>query len=315
MGSGRWDASVYASTTKSVIDDGGSGFAYSDTTRSRPSTEWKVEESLDPKIENKAGAHAGMNIREALDTDEHPNSLAIAVLFDVTGSMHSVPRELIKKLPTLLGLLGMKGYVEDPQILFGAIGDATSDRVPLQIGQFESDNRLDEDLSNIFLEGNGGGQNTESYELAMYFMARHTYIDCFEKREKKGYLFIIGDEHPYPAVKSREVRDIIGDDLAENISTVAIVEELKQKWETYFIIPSGTAHYDEPDLLAKWRGLLGQNAVRLPDLSAVAEYIAVTVGIAEETVTLAQAEVDLKDHGTDDNTINSVRSAMSTAGA
>jgi hypothetical protein len=311
MGSGRWDASVYASTTKSVIDDGGSGFNYSDTTRTAPMSDWSVHASLDPKLENSAGK----NIREALDTDEHPNSLAIAVLFDVTGSMHSVPRELIKKLPTLLGLLGMKGYVEDPQILFGAIGDATSDRVPLQIGQFESDNRLDENLGNIFLEGNGGGQNTESYELAMYYMARHTQLDCLDKRDHKGYLFMIGDEHPYPAVKSHEVRDVIGDDLAENISTKAIVEELKQKYEVYFIIPAGTSHYDEPELLAKWRGLLGQNAVRLPDLSAVAEYIAVTVGIAEETVTLAQAEIDLKDHGTDDSTINTVRSAMSSTGA
>ena len=37
----------------------------------------------------------------------------------------------------------------DPQILFGAIGDATCDRVPLQIGQFESDNRMDDDLGRI----------------------------------------------------------------------------------------------------------------------------------------------------------------------
>ena len=58
--------------------------------------------------------------------------------------------------------------------MFGAIGDATCDRVPLQVGQFESDNRMDDDLGRIVLEGGGGGQQTESYELAMYFMARHT---------------------------------------------------------------------------------------------------------------------------------------------
>ena len=58
--------------------------------------------------------------------------------------------------------------------MFGAIGDATCDRAPLQVGQFESDNRMDDDLGRILLEGGGGGQKTESYELAMYFMARHT---------------------------------------------------------------------------------------------------------------------------------------------
>jgi len=49
-----------------------------------------------------------------------------AVLFDVTGSMGQVPRALQQKLPQLLGLLLRQGYVEHPQILFGAIGDATS---------------------------------------------------------------------------------------------------------------------------------------------------------------------------------------------
>ena len=84
------------------------------------------------------------------------------------------PRALQAKLPQLLGLLLRKGYAAHPQIMFGAIGDATCDRAPLQVGQFESDNRMDDDLSRILLEGGGGGQKTESYELALYFMARHT---------------------------------------------------------------------------------------------------------------------------------------------
>ena len=100
------------------------------------------------------------------------------MLFDVTGSMRKVPRVLQTKLPQLLGLLQRQGYASDPQIMFGAIGDATCDRVPLQVGQFESDNRMDDDLGRIVLEGGGGGQMTESYELAMYFMARHTATDC-----------------------------------------------------------------------------------------------------------------------------------------
>ena len=70
--------------------------------------------------------------------------------------------------------------------MFGGIGDAQSDRVPLQVGQFESDNRMDDQLRTIFLEGNGGGQKSESYELATYFIARHTVTDAWEKRGRKG---------------------------------------------------------------------------------------------------------------------------------
>ena len=154
------------------------------------------------------------------------------------------------KLPSLLGLLLRKGYVAHPQILFGAIGDATCDRAPLQIGQFESDNRMDEDLGRILLEGGGGGQQTESYELAMYFMARHTSIDCFDKRGRRGYLFIIGDEMPYRRVKQNEVRRIIGDDLAEDISTEAIVAELKRRYHVYYILPAGSSYVGDATILS-----------------------------------------------------------------
>src|ERR1700760_193112 len=193
MGSGRWSADVYETAAR--LRGRKSAFSYSD------SGAHTVHPSLDPFDVGK---------RESRDSAEHPQSLAISVLFDVTGSMGSVPRKLQQKLPQLHGLLKQKDYVRDPQLMFGAIGDATCDQAPLQVGQFESDNRMDKDLERILLEGGGGGQKTESYELAMYFMARHTVTDCFEKRGKRGYLFVIGDEMPYPAAKPREVSAWIG---------------------------------------------------------------------------------------------------------
>ena len=96
----------------------------------------------------------------------------------------------------------------DPQILFGAIGDATCDRAPLQVGQFESDNRMDDDLGRILLEGGGGGQKTESYELAMYFMARHTAIDCFEKRGRAATCSSSATSWPTRRSSAREVGDV-----------------------------------------------------------------------------------------------------------
>src|SRR5262249_20618935 len=140
-------------------------------------------------------------VRESRDSDVHPESHAVAVLLDVTGSMQTVPRILQKSLPRLMGLLIRKGYLEHPQILIGAVGDATCDSAPLQVGQFESGIEIEEDLGRLFLEGGGGGQVTESYELAMHFLAHHTSLDCVEKRGKKGYAFLIGDEAPYPRVK------------------------------------------------------------------------------------------------------------------
>src|SRR5215472_14314025 len=215
MGSGRWSTNVYDAAARFRAATGTSAFAYSDGGATR------VHPALDPH---------GVTARESRDSAEHPQSLAIAVLFDVTGSMRHVPRALQAKLPQLLGLLLRKGYVAHPQVMFGAIGDATCDRAPLQVGQFESDNRMDDDLGRILLEGGGGGQKTESYELALYFMARHTAADCFEKRGKRGYLFIIGDEMAYPQVKRTEAARVIGDGLQADIPLAGIVTEAQRKW-------------------------------------------------------------------------------------
>src|SRR5262245_19495268 len=113
MGSGIWSTDVYDAASRYRVATGASAFAYSD------SGARTVHPKLDPR---------GVTVRESRDCGEHPKSVAIAVLFDVTGSMGHVPRVLQTKLPQLLGLLLRKGYATDPQILFGAIGDATCDR-------------------------------------------------------------------------------------------------------------------------------------------------------------------------------------------
>jgi hypothetical protein len=282
MGSGRWSTDVYTAAARFRTATGTSAFAYSDSGATQ------VHDRLDP---------CGVTVRESRDSDEHPESLAIAVLFDVTGSMRGVPRLLQAKLPQLLGLLLRKGYVEHPQILFGAIGDATCDRAPLQIGQFESDNRMDDDLARILLEGGGGGQKTESYELAMYFMARHTSIDCFEKRGKRGYLFLIGDEMAYRRVKASEVRAVIGGERQEGMPVEGIVAELTRTWDTYYILPQGASYAGDREVLGFWRGLLGQNVIELADLDAICETIALTVGLGEDAIDLDEGLEDLRDVG------------------
>ncbi|MEW2522503.1 hypothetical protein [Actinacidiphila alni] len=289
MGSGSWSTNVYDAAARYRAGSGTGAFAYSDrVTGSSPRSSWAAHPSLDPK---------GLTLRESRDSAEHPTSLAIAVLFDVTGSMRKVPQVLQTKLPELFGLLLRKGYTEHPQVMFGAVGDATCDRVPLQIGQFESDNRMDDDLGNILLEGGGGGQMTESYELALYTMARHTALDCHEKRGRRGYLFLIGDEMPYGKVKAREVRDVLGEHIPQDIPITDILTELRRTYHVHYILPAGSSYVGNPEVLGLWRKLLGQNVIELDDLDAVCETIALTVGLGEEAIDLAAGLADLADVG------------------
>ena len=302
MGSGRWSTDTYDARAATRRLAGKAAFDYTDTLRrTLPRDRWAPHPSLDPK---------GVRTRESRDSREHPTSTAIAVIFDVTGSMGHIPVTLQQKLPQLLGVLLGKGYVEHPQILFGAVGDATCDRVPLQIGQFESDNRLDANLENIVIEGGGGGHDTESYELALYFMARHTSLDCVEKRGRKGYLFLIGDERSYARVSRRQVAHIIGDTLQEDIPVEQIVAELTRRYEVFYILPSGAAHGGERTILDYWRALLGQHVLELDDPDAVCETIALAIGLCEDAIALADGANDLEEMGASADAIVAATTAL-----
>ena len=300
MGGTLWSDDHYADRAKHRAATGKAAFAYDADIRAGK-TASKVHDKLNPH---------GVKWRESRDSAEHPESQAVAVLFDVTGSMGDVPRILQQNLPKLMGLLIRKGYLEHPHILVGGIGDATCDRAPLQIGQFEAGIEIENDLTNLFIEEGGGGQKTESYELAMYFMLNHTAMDCLEKRGKRGYLFIIGDEMPYKSVDPAEVVKIIGEKLQSPLSTVQVAKDLREKFDVFYILPKMTSYYYDPEVYGVWSKLFGQHALKLEDPAAICECIASAIGVAEGKTDAESIEDDLKEVGTDHRLAGVVRSAL-----
>lgn len=268
----------------------------------------KVHPSLDPH---------GVVFRECRDSDVHPTAVPVAILLDVTGSMASVPRIVQEKLPALMGLLIRKGYLEHPAIQIVALGDASSnprpDKYPLQVGQFESDISIEDDLTNLILEGGGGGQNTESYELALHFEDKHVVTDHWEKRGQRGYMFIIGDENPYPNLSAAQVTNIIGTKLSEPRSADQIVESLRERWEIFFINPNNTSNFKASWLAKRWESLLPQRCIYLEDPATICECIAAQIGVLEETAT--DVTGDLVDAGMDRTAALSLSKALVPAGA
>lgn len=252
----------------------------------------------------------GSVMRESRDSAAHPESLAIGVFFDVTGSMQRIPLVLQQKLAGLMALLTQKGYVEHPQILFGAIGDAYSDAVPLQVGEFESGAEMDDSLGGIYLEGGGGGQTSETYELAHYFFLKHTSTDCWEKRQHKGYLFTMGDEAPYDHVSREQVKRLIGDELQGDVPTSDVIKALEQRYNVFHIIVEQGSYPRNKYIEGKWRALLGERVLLLEDQNNVAELIALTIGLTEGTIDFDTAKDHLKDAGADDKTVSTVSSAL-----
>jgi hypothetical protein len=248
-----------------------------------------LHESLDPrKMKN--------GVRESRDSAEHPHSRTVITGLDETGSMADVPRVIQSKLGKLMSTLLTKGIIVDPQILFAAIGDAhtgsdrdprTREQAPLQVGQFESGLEMEDDLTKFFLEGNGGGQNKESYNLLLYFAVHHVKSDSWEKRKEKGYLFITGDEHNYPVLDGATIHRIFGGEKGDKDFTIAqLVKDAQERYHVFFIIPGGANNASDPALHAHWAGLLGaDHVIRLSDANQIVDVMALTIGITEGTAT------------------------------
>lgn len=224
----------------------------------------------------------GVKMRESRDSADHPHSLGVVFALDVTGSMGDIPQILAtKELPTFMSLLTACG-IRDPQLLFMAIGDARSDQAPLQIGQFESTAELmDQWLTWSYLEGGGGGSGEESYELAFYMAAQHTDLDCWVKRKKKGYLFLTGDELPYPAVSRHQVDTLVGDKLDEDLPIEEVIAAAAETYHVFFLIPDLKRR---KTCERRWRDLLGDHVICMENPADACAVAAAIVGLTEGAI-------------------------------
>jgi hypothetical protein len=200
--------------------------------------------------------------------------------------MRQVPHELIKDgLPTMVGSVVQAG-IADPSILFLAIGDHEVDNYPLQVGQFESgDAELDMWLTRTYLEGGGGGNAGESYLLSWYFASQHTVTDAWEKRQKKGFLFTIGDEPGLKSLPKAAIAELLPG-VQSSFTDVELLAKAQEKYNVYHIHVShgGSGGYDRA--IDYWKNILGQNTIVINDHHEVAKTIAnIVVNNCEKAVT------------------------------
>ena len=269
MGSGRFDADEwkgYATT---------SGYAHKSAEEIYTSR--KIDPELDPK---------GVKVRESRDSADNPNSTALAITLDVTGSMQPVLESVAKKaVQTLLTEIYDRKPVSDPHVMFMAVGDAEAgDTAPLQATQFEADMRIAKQLEKVFFEQGGGGNSYESYALAWYFAANHTALDCLEKRNKKGYLFTIGDEKPTPYLRQEDIERVLGyKPQAKKTSMDEILTAVSRKFEIFHVIIEEGNHYrgDPHGVSSAWKEVLGQRVIHLADHTKLAEVIVSAIQVVE----------------------------------
>lgn len=265
MGGATWSSADYS--TRSAT--------YTNQSRAEVFKQRRMRSDFDP---------LNIKVRESCDSEQNPNSTPVIVGLDVTGSMGFIAEHIAKEsLGKLVeGIIDTKP-ITDPHIMMMAIGDIQYDSAPLQATQFEADIRIADQLTDLWLEGGGGGNRYESYDLPWLFAAEKTKIDSYDKRGVKGYLFTIGDELPPTTARSSTLRDRVGVSFQQDLSTKEALELAQEKWNVFHIIvEEGSFCRRAKDAVQReWNELLGKRAVNLNDYRYISEVIQSVMQVSE----------------------------------
>jgi hypothetical protein len=220
--------------------------------------------------------------RESCASKEHSDPTSIIIACDVTGSMGKIPENLLKGgLGKIMeSLLSIKA-ISNPQVMFAAIGDTECDGAPLQVTQFESDNRIEAQLKDLYLEGGGGGNSVESYHAIWYFAAYKTKLDSLDKG-KKGLLFTIGDEMLPTVLKGDHIRKFIDKNYkGTDILTSQLLDDVTKKYDVFHLVVQDTHTYTTVIGADKvntcWKKYLEERAILVPNYTEISEKIISTI--------------------------------------
>lgn len=240
---------------------------------------------------HKEMASQDIDIREARDSKEHPNTFPVQIYLDVTGSMGHIPDNLIREgLPKMVSKIIQSG-TPDVSIMFAAIGDHEYDSYPLQVAQFESgDEELDMWLTRTYLEGGGGGNSGESYGLAWYFAANHVVTDHQEKRGRKGVVITIGDEPFLKSYPQSAIKEMMNKTARSegNLSAEALFEQACVNNEVYHIF----LEHGYRKCNSAWKQLMGDHCIIEKDYQNIPDIIADIVNKVSHEGTVTPVEIE-----------------------
>jgi len=218
----------------------------------------------------------------------------VVVNLDVTGSNIEFARIVYDKAPMLYGQIEQQGYLKDFEICFSATGDANSDDYPLQVCDFNTGIKLDDELKKLCLEGGGGGQRKETYELTAYY-------------------FSIIDEAPYKTVDNDFIKNYIGDSVTEDVDTKQAFRDLFRNFKgNVFIFQNDyNGSKSETELIAdEWKSLIGKNyashLIHIKEEKSIIDLILGTIAMTSGSRNLATYKTDMSARGQTETRISTV---------
>lgn len=273
MGAGNFDIAAYKIQAETAKVKQNSGF-----------TATSMNDEFNP-------SNVSMRFSKKGPFNEFRDVITVLIGLDVTGSMDMIPKSLLQgRLGNLM--VDLKKTFNKPnenlQISFAGIGDAKSDVAPLQVTHFESDNRFALQLQKIWLEGHGGGNGAESYNLLWWYAANKTHLNYTKQDGRKGILITIGDDNVHPNLSSSEIQMWLDPKYdGGNISNQVLLNAVREQYEVYHIVITDGQSYEYDNLkqirktdrqkldeAEQWKNLLGNNNLIQTKSEHVADTIA-----------------------------------------
>lgn len=264
---------------------GGGSYTAADWASLRSSRNLNKQQTVDAIFSRRAASELRnsryVQCRYSRDPDYLREATPIIIGFDVTASMGYLAKELATNgLHSVMTALLANPQIASPQVLCAAIGDCKSDRYPLQVTQFESDIRVIKQLLELYLEGGGGGNGGESYNLLWHFAAQHTEHDHFSKRGKKGYLFTIGNDFCHSGLSAAEIGKAFSAEWKYTISNEELLANAQEKYHVCHIHLENGSSSDQA-IYGQWKQLLPNSCavLNVKDVEYLPELITTIISI------------------------------------
>ncbi|MCR5185872.1 MAG: hypothetical protein K6D97_01995 [Clostridia bacterium] len=230
----------------------------------------------------------------------------IVVVLDVTGSNIEFARVVYDKLPMFYGQIEQKRYLKDFDISFIAVGDAYTDRYPLQVCDFAKGIELDSWIEKLVLEGNGGGQRMESYELAAYYLYKNTKF----KAGSEPIIFFIGDEKPYPTV-NKDQANSFGIECKEGGIKAFDLLRKKVGDNVFMLLNRYCGSRFENEITRCWENLLApEHVIKIEEEKAIVDLMLGIISMVSSARTLETYKIDMKGRGQTQDRIETVSKSL-----
>lgn len=283
---------------REVISTSNNNEVFSSISSSKIRGNDKLHKSVDPKRWSE---------EKLKSTTKNP----IVFALDDTGSMGDWVYVIYDKLPMFYGQIMQQEYLEEPCISFCAIGDHNCCTAPLQVSEFGSGVELDQLISKLYLEGNGGGNEHESYELAAYFYLKQTELIDSEY----PFFFVTGDEGYFEKLNKSTIKEFLDiEDKEDNnkyYDSHSLWQQLMNKYNVFHIKKPYIAKSYENKIIKQWEATLSSERVLvMEEPKAVIDIILGLIALTSSKRSLDEYLKDMENRNQSKDRVNLIRKLL-----